>query len=137
MVDLLNVVCSDYIMMKVVTIMKRVIDIIRIVTPILLIVGGTITFTKGVINPEGKGGKSETVGKFLNGVFATVIVMFLPFIINTVMLIISTYGEVGVRENGNTTAFQLSSCWTNAGISNSNMNSTNGTTKSIYQESRR
>ena len=137
MVDLLNVICSDYIMMKVVSILKRIIDIIRIVTPILLIIGGTITFTKGVINPEDKGNKSQTVGKFLNGVFATVIVMFLPFIINTLMLIISTYGEVGVRENGNTVAFQLSSCWTNAGVTNSNMYSTNGTTKSIYEESRR
>lgn len=137
MVNLLNVICSDYIMIKIVTIAKRVIDVIRIVTPILLIIGGTITFTKGVINPEEKGGKSQTVSKFLNGVFATVIVMFLPFIINTVMLIISTYGEVGVKENGNTVAFQLSSCWTSSGVNNSNMNSVNGTTRSIYQESRR
>jgi len=136
MINLLNVICSDYIMIKAVSILKRVIDVIRLITPILLIIGGTITFSKGVINPEEKGGKSQTVGKFLNGVLATVIVLFLPFIINTVMLIISTYGEVGVKENSNNVAFQLSSCWANAGVGNSNLNSTNGTSRSISQEVR-
>lgn len=136
MINLLNVICSDYVMIKIVSIAKRVIDLIRLIAPILLIIGGTIIFTKGVFNPDQKG-KSETLNKFLNGVFATVIVMFLPFIINTIMLIISAYGEVGIKENGNTTAFQLSSCWTSAGVNNSNMSSTNGTVRSIRGEVRK
>ena len=136
MINVANVICLDYVMIKVVYILKRVIDIIRLLAPILLIIGGTITFTKGVFKPD-EGAKSKTVGKFLNGVFGTVIVMFLPFIINTLMLVISTYGEVGIRENRNNVAFQLSSCWNQAGVSNSNMNSTNGTSRSISSEAGR
>lgn len=136
MFSISNVICSDAIMVKVITIIKNVIDALRIITPILLILSGTITFTKGVIVPdEGSNTKSKIVGKFLNGVAALVIVMFLPFIINTVMLIISTYGEVGVRENGGNVAFQLSSCWSEAGVSG--FNSVNGTSASISSEASR
>ena len=136
MINVANVICSDYVMMKVVSIIKRAIDVIRLIAPILLIIGGTITFTKGVFKPD-EGTKSKTVGKFLNGVFATVIVMLLPFIINTLMLVISTYGEVGIKENRNTVAFQLSNCWNNAGVANSNFNSANGTSRSISSEAGR
>lgn len=134
MINVANVICSDYVMIKIVSILKRAIDVIRLIAPILLMIGGTITFSKGVFKPD-ESAKSKTVGKFLNGVFATVIVMFLPFIINTIMLVISTYGEVGIKENNSNAAFQLSSCWTQAGVNNTSMNSTNSTSRSIYSES--
>ena len=119
---ILNATCSDYALASILGIIKRVIDVIRIVVPIMLILGGTITFVKGIFNPEQS---DKTKKAFLNQIISAVIIMLLPLVINTTMAVISTYGEVGLNESGNTITFDISSCWEKAGVTTSNMGSAN------------
>ena len=128
---ILNATCSDYALASILGIIKRVIDVIRIVVPIMLILGGTITFVKGIFNPEQS---DKTKKAFLNQIISAVIIMLLPLLINTSMAVISTYGEVGLNESGNTITFDISSCWTQAEAKGLEMQSTTTTTKSINDE---
>ena len=96
------------------TVIKRIITILQIVVPIFLIIGGSITFSKALINPD-DGPKAKK--NFLNAIASAVIVFLMPFLINSIMAIISAYGDVGITDsNGNNTAFNISSCWSNANV---------------------
>ncbi len=121
MVDVLNVVCSDYALAHILQIIQRIISIIRTIVPIFLIVGGTIVFVKYVFDPDNK----KLLKSFFTAIASTVIIILFPFIINVIMAIISTYGGVGVRENGSNVAFNVSNCWRSAGIEESVMDSAN------------
>ena len=131
MINILNATCSDYALSQILSIIQKVIYVIRLVVPILLILGGTIIFVKYFFDPENK----KLMKAFINAIASAIIVIFLPFIINVTMALISTYGGVGLRENGNNVALNVSSCWTQAGIDQSTMNSANSkTTTSISSE---
>ena len=121
MVDVLNVVCSDYALAHILQIIQKIISIIRTIVPIFLIVGGTIVFVKYIFDPDNK----KLLKSFFFFFSSTVIIILFPFIINVVMAIISTYGGVGVRENGSNVAFNVSNCWRSAGIEESVMDSAN------------
>lgn len=49
---ILSAICSDYALASVLGIIKRIITILQIVVPIFLIIGGSITFSKALINPD-------------------------------------------------------------------------------------
>ena len=111
---MLSAICSDYALASVLGIIKRIITILQIVVPIFLIIGGSITFSKALINPD-DGPKAKK--NFLNAIASAVIVFLMPFLINSIMAIISAYGDVGITDsNGNNTAFNISSCWNNANV---------------------
>lgn len=111
---ILSAICSDYALASVLGIIKRIITIVQIVVPIFLIIGGSITFSKALINPD-DGPKAKK--NFLNAIASAVIVFLMPFLINSIMAIISAYGDVGITDsNGNNTAFNISSCWNNANV---------------------
>ena len=111
---ILSAICSDYALASVLGIIKRIITILQIVVPIFLIIGGSITFSKALINPD-DGPKAKK--NFLNAIASAVIVFLMPFLINSIMAIISAYGDVGItNSNGNNTAFNISSCWSNANV---------------------
>lgn len=111
---ILSAICSDYALASVLGIIKRIITILQIVVPIFLIIGGSITFSKALINPD-DGPKAKK--NFLNAIASAVIVFLMPFLINSIMTIISAYGDVGITDsNGNNTAFNISSCWSNANV---------------------
>ena len=111
---ILSAICSDYALASVLGIIKRIITILQIVVPIFLIIGGSITFSKALINPD-DGPKAKK--NFLNAIASAVIVFLMPFLINSIMAIISAYGDVGITDsNGNNTAFNISSCWSNANV---------------------
>lgn len=111
---ILSAICSDYALASVLGIIKRIITILQIVVPIFLIIGGSITFSKALINPD-DGPKAKK--NFLNAIASAVIVFLMPFLINSIMAIISAYGDVGITDsNGNNTAFNISSCWNNANV---------------------
>lgn len=111
---ILSAICSDYALASVLGIIKRIITILQIVVPIFLIIGGSITFSKALINPD-DGPKAKK--NFLNAIVSAVIVFLMPFLINSIMAIISAYGDVGITDsNGNNTAFNISSCWNNANV---------------------
>ena len=128
---ILQSVCSDYVLAKVLGIVKTGLILIQLIVPILLIVSGWIKFTKMVINPDEK----KTMKVFINSVFAAAIVFFLPVVINLTMTIISVNGDVGINENGNLQTFDLSSCWVSAEQIEDQMDSANdNTTRTIKQE---
>lgn len=111
---ILSAICSDYALASVLGIIKRIITILQIVVPIFLIIGGSIAFSKALINPD-DGPKAKK--NFLNAIASAVIVFLMPFLINSIMAIISAYGDVGITDsNGNNTAFNISSCWSNANV---------------------
>ena len=111
---ILSAICSDYALASVLGIIKRIITILQIVVPIFLIIGGSITFSKALINPD-DGHKAKK--NFLNAIASAAIVFLMPFLINSIMAIISAYGDVGITDsNGNNTAFNISSCWSNANV---------------------
>ena len=78
--------CSDYALKEVLGIIRRVISVTAIVVPIFLIVGGTITLIKGILNPDDK----KTFKTFTNAIASAVIVFLLPFLVNITMGIISS-----------------------------------------------
>ncbi|MBR4618904.1 MAG: hypothetical protein IKO49_06330 [Bacilli bacterium] len=125
MINILNAVCSDYALAQILNIIKTILSIIGIVVPVLLIIGASINFTKATMNPEDK----TVLKKFANSVASAVIVFLLPFIINVIMSIISAYGDVGVKENGQNKAFNISACWNAANIEDAKeQNNTNNQT---------
>ncbi len=131
---ILNQICNDYTIAKIIDIGKRAVDIIRMVSPILLILGLSINFAKGVLNPEDK----NVMKKVGTAVASTIIISFLPLVINTIMETISTYGGVGIKENGSTLAYNITACWNTSSktYANANKSSTNTTSKSVATEHR-
>ena len=134
MFSILNQICNDYTIAKIIDITKRTVDIIRMIAPIFLIFGLSINFAKGVINPEDK----TVMKKVGTAIASTIIVAFLPFVINTIMDTISTYGGVGIKENGSSVAYNITACWNTSSVTyaNSNKSSSNTTSKSVATEYR-
>ena len=89
--------CTDYSLVNILNIARRVFDVIQILVPIILIIAATIQFVQLTINPEQKDG----FRKILNKLIAAIIVFVLPFIMNVIM------GAVGEST-------EFSSCWNNA-----------------------
>ena len=129
MINILNTVCSDFALLHILGIIRRIIEILGIVVPILLIIGGTIIFVRATLNPEDK----KSLKSFYNSVASAVIILLLPFIINVIMATISAYGEVGVKSDGDSVAFNISNCWNEADVVD-NSNSVENTTNSISEE---
>lgn len=110
MFNILNV-CNDYILGNIIDIIKRSVNLIGLIVPILLIIGGTINVVKAVFNPEDKKAMKNIVNCFISAI----IVFFLPFIINTTMKIIAKGGnDIGINEGGKTETFSVSACWSNS-----------------------
>ncbi len=112
MVNILSV-CNDYILGNILSIIKRTIDLLGIIVPILLIIGGTINIAKAVMNPEDK----KAVKNVINCFVSAIIVFLLPFVVNTTMSIISVANndttKIGITDGGKTETFSISACWNN------------------------
>ena len=132
MFNILTQVCNDYTIAKIISIGKNVVNTLRIITPILLIIGLTISFFKGVLNPEDKK-LMKKVGSSIAGV---VIFFFLPLIVNIVMEIITATSGVGIKQDRSTVAYNITACWnTNVNVQTYNAaNSTAKTSKTVSQE---
>lgn len=108
--------CNDYILGNILSIIKRTIDLLGIIVPILLIIGGTINVAKVVLNPDDKKASKSIVNCFVSAI----IVFLLPIVVNTTMKIISIANDgntsVGLVEGGKTETFSISACWNSAKI---------------------
>ena len=127
-----NVICSDFALAQILGIIRRIVNILGIVIPILLLIGASITFAKGTIDPE----NTKVKKKVTTSIASAVIVLLLPFIINITMQVINTYAEVGISENGSNVALDISSCWNSSDSANNNSsnNTTTYTSDSISSE---
>ena len=90
----LGTCCSDYSLVGLLSITRRVLGIIQFVIPIILIVAGTIQFMQLTINPELKDG----FRKVLNKLIAAVIIFLLPLLVDVILGTTST-------------DFSVASCW--------------------------
>ena len=97
--EILGTCCSDYGLVSILNIIRRFFDILQILVPIILITMTAVHMAKLVVNPEMKNGTK----KVINNIIATVIIFFLPVILDTVMSILPT-----------SESFQIASCWNTA-----------------------
>lgn len=132
MFNILTQVCNDYTIAKIISIGKNVVNTLRIISPILLVTGLSISFFKGIINPEDK----KVMKKVGSSIAGVIIFFFLPMMINTIMETISATGGVGIRENGSNIAYNITACWnTNTSVQTYNSaNSTERTSKTVKTE---
>lgn len=89
--------CGDYNFISILVIIKRFLEMMQIVVPILLIVSCMWGLIKLLINPEDK----KALPSMKNKVFAALIFIFIPFTVN---LVLSWTEE----------SFDVSACWTMA-----------------------
>ena len=105
--DNISGVCSDPGLAAILSLIKRVMNIIWIIGPILAIIGAVMALTKLLSNPEEKKYKNL----FKNMIIALLILFLLPVIINTVM---------GLFDD----TFEISACWNQADSINKSGGST-------------
>ena len=98
--DTLGTCCSDYGLVLALDAFRKVLNLIQIVVPIILIVMSCVELIKLVGNPEEKKGLKSLINKYI----ATVIVFFVPVIVNVVL---------GIMPD----TFSVSACWEEAKIS--------------------
>ncbi len=89
--------CSDPGLAAIISIIKKVMNIVWIIGPILAMVGAIIAFTKMMSNPDDKKYKSL----FKNMIIALLMLFFIPVIVNTVMAMFDD-------------SFEVSACWNQA-----------------------
>lgn len=92
--DTISSVCSDPALAAILSIIKKVMNIVWIIGPILAIIGAVIAFVKLLSNPDEK--KYRKL--FQNMIIALVMLFFLPVIINTVMKMLDD-------------TFEITACW--------------------------
>lgn len=96
--------CGQCRVLKIVALVKEILNIIRIVVPIGLIAMTSLDVFKKVLNPEDKEGQK----KILTRVIVAVLVFLTPAIINIFLSVIDKVS------NHNASAAWNNSCWTNA-----------------------
>lgn len=94
--EVLGTCCSDYALVTLFDIVRKVFDLLQILVPIILILMTIIQMVKLTANPELKNGTK----KVITNLIATVIIFFLPTIVDTVMGILPT-----------SESFQVAACW--------------------------
>ena len=73
--------CNSTALITVLPVVKNIMTVIQIVTPIVLIIASVVEFTRLSVNPEDKKG----FRKILNKVIAAFIVFLIPVLVNFVM----------------------------------------------------
>lgn len=89
--------CSDYGIAYYLFIIKKVLDIIHIVVPMILIIMITIDFVKMVLNPDDPQKKKSK--SLFNKFFSAIFIFFVPFVINLLFNLIDGFGV------------EISGCW--------------------------
>lgn len=89
--------CSDYGIAYYLFFIKKALDLIHIVVPIILIIMITIDFVKMTINPDDPHKKKSK--SLFNKFFAAVFIFFIPFVVNLLFSLIDGFGV------------EISGCW--------------------------
>ena len=96
----LGTCCTDYSLVLLLDSLRKIMNLIQIIAPIILILMGVISFTQLVMNPEKKNGVKSIVNKFLAAFF----IFFMPVLVDAVLLIMPE-------------TFSVSACWNQAKVS--------------------
>ncbi len=89
--------CTNQSLQGIFSIVKRIMQLIQIIVPILLIIFVSISFIKLVKNPEEKQGTKKIMNQFL----AAAIIFFIPLLVDVTMNLVGDKSEI-------------SSCWNSA-----------------------
>lgn len=89
--------CNDYTLVGILSVVKKILELIQIIGPILLMISLVITFTRIMVNPDDK----KQIKKVQNSIIATFILFFIPTFVNVV------FGMLGEST-------PVSSCWEKA-----------------------
>ena len=89
--------CTNQSLQGIFSIVKRIVQLIQIIVPILLIVFASISLVKLVKNPEEKKGTKKIINQFL----AAAIIFFIPLLVDVIMNLVGDKSEI-------------SSCWNSA-----------------------
>lgn len=93
----LTTCCSDYGIAYYLFIVKKALELIHIVVPMILIIMVTIDFVKMVINPDDSQRKKSK--SLYNKFFAAIFIFFIPFVVNLLFNLIDNFGV------------EISGCW--------------------------
>lgn len=96
----LGTCCTNYGLVMILDALRKIMNLIQLIAPIILILMGVIGFAQLMFNPEKKGGVKNIVNKFLAAIF----IFFMPVIVDAVLLILPE-------------TFSVTSCWNQAKIS--------------------
>ncbi len=97
----LGTCCTDYGLVGILDITRKIFELIQLITPIVLIIAGTIQFVQLTINPELKDGFRKILNKFI----AAFIIFMIPVLVDAVL---TTTPET----------INIAACWEQAKISN-------------------
>jgi len=86
--------CSDYAMVGILSVVRRLLSLFQIIAPILCIISLSITFIQLVNNPDNK----KLLPKIRNSIIALFVVFFVPVIVNVLFAMLDD-------------STPLSSCW--------------------------
>ena len=89
--------CGGIVLANIISIAKRILDLIQLVGPIIALVSLTICFIKLMTNPDDKKLKAG----LKNSLIALVILFLVPFMVNLTMSLVDD-------------TFSLAKCWNNA-----------------------
>ena len=95
-------ICSNIALINFLHIIREALLIIQIAGPIVLILSLYINFTRGTVNPDNSS-NGKINKNIMNSIIATVLLFFLPFIFNLVMIIL--------ENSGIAPAVDLGTCW--------------------------
>ena len=115
----LGTCCSDYALAMSLDTIRKFMNIIQIIVPIILILMAVIGLTQLMTNPERKNGLKNLYNKIV----AAIVVFFIPVIINAVLLIMPS-------------TFSVSACWEQAKVSAETSRTTSNKYISPYSEKR-
>ena len=90
--------CNDYALIGILSVVRKILEIIQIVVPILLLISISITFMKLVARPDEK----KYLKNIRNSIVSTFVVFFIPMFIN---VLFNAMGETN----------SVSSCWQMSG----------------------
>lgn len=109
----LGTCCTDYGLLHILDIIRRALDLIQLMVPILLMVALVIQFTQLLVNPDDDKKKKSLINKFK----AAFICFFVPFLVNLALGVLPDDMET----------FQLGACWDSARISREVLKEQNST----------
>lgn len=113
--------CSDYGLVTILDITKKILDLIQLVVPIILMVMLAVQFTLLLINPDDKKKTKSLLNKFI----AAVVCFFVPYLVNLSLTLLPS----------DTESFQLGACWDLAQVSSEVLKEGNSTFVSTTDKS--
>jgi len=91
--------CTDYGIVAVLDITRKIFDLMQIFIPILLLIMATVNFIILITNPDAKNGKKKIINQFL----AAIIIFFIPTMMNAVLNMLPNN-------------FEIAACWQKAKV---------------------